>query len=129
MSAARTAVPGVRPPEPGFYIVPIDLTANQALPEQPVQIDKDTDFELTGIQGVATSHLMTLNIRLPSGSQLANVPILWDNLVGTAADPTLIGPHLIYKGGGRGPAVELTDLSGAGNTGQLVFAGIRHFKT
>ena len=110
--------------EPCFYVFNVVLTAAQALRDLAVPIDKDADFLLTGIHGISTG-TYTLNFRLPSGRQFSNVQVQNALLVGTAAEPTLIGPAPVYDRASVGPAVDITDTSGGGNTVTIIFAGIR----
>jgi hypothetical protein len=113
--------------EPCIYPFQVVLTANQALVGQRVLIDSDSDFLLTGIHGTNTG-TYKINFRLPSGRQLSNTPIQSANLIGTANQPTAIGPSPVYVRAGIGPAVDITDTSGAGNTVEICFSGIRRFR-
>jgi hypothetical protein len=113
--------------EPCFYVYQVALTANQALRDQAVPVDRDADFMLTGIHGTSTS-TYTINFRLPSGRQFANTQLHNVNLVGTAAEPALVGPAPVYAAGSVGPALDITDTSGAGNTVEIIFSGIRRLK-
>jgi hypothetical protein len=112
--------------EPCVYVFQVVLTANQALKNQNVPIDPDSDFLWTGIHGSSTG-TYTLNVRLPTGRNLANVALNNTNLIGTANQPTAIGPAPVYPRAGIGPSLEITDTSGAGNTVQICFSGIRRF--
>ncbi len=113
--------------EPAVIPLQLTLTANQPLNLQKVNIDKDSDFILTGIHGTSTGSY-TINFRLPSGRQFANgTQIRNTNLVGTANQPAAIGPELVYPAGGIGPAVDITETSGAGNTIEIIFSGLRRF--
>jgi hypothetical protein len=113
--------------EPAIYTYQVALTANQRLQNQNIPIDPDSDFLLTGIHGTSTGRF-TVNLRLPSGRSLSNVAMSDLNLIGTANQPTAIGPAPVYVAGGIGPALELLDTSGAGNTLEICFSGIRRFR-
>jgi hypothetical protein len=125
------APPAAAPPqyaeEPALYVFQIALTANQTARSQKVPIDPDSDFMLTGLNGTSTG-LYSINLLLPSGRMLANLQLRSDNLVGTANQPTAIGPSPIYPAAGVGPVLDLTDLSAAPNNIEIVFSGIRRFK-
>jgi len=114
--------------EPAQYIFGYTLTANQAVQRIPVNIDRDSDFLLTGINGSSTG-TYTLNVRLPSGRLLGSAQVNNTNFIGTANQPTAIGPPPIYRAGSTGPELDLTDTSGAGNTLQIVFSGIRRLRS
>jgi hypothetical protein len=112
--------------EPCLYVFQLALTALQTLRNQKVPIDVDSDFMLTGIHGTSTGSF-TLNMRLPSGRMLSNNQLQNTNLIGTANQPTAIGPAPVYIAAGTGPALDLTDTSNAGNTLEICFSGIRRF--
>lgn len=116
--------------EPGAYTFNFTLTAGQAVQHIPVNIDRDSDFMLTGLIGVTSSTgAYTLNYRLPSGRLYASSQISNANLLGTANIPTTVGPPPVYRAGSTGPELDLTDTSGNSNTLQIVFAGIRRLRT
>jgi hypothetical protein len=114
--------------EPAVYVVHFTLTALQQVQRIPVTIDKDSEFCLTGVNGSATG-AYTLNFRLPSGRLIASAQMSAANFVGTANQPTAIGPPQVYRSGSSGPELDLTDTSNAGNTIQLIFSGTRRLKS
>ncbi len=114
--------------EPAQYIFNYTLTALQPVTRIPVNIDRDSDFMLTGINGSSTG-TYTLNVRLPSGRLIGSAQVNNTNFIGAANQPTAIGPPPIYRAGSTGPEVDLTDTSNAGNTIQIVFSGIRRLRT
>lgn len=114
--------------EPAQYIFNITLTGSQALTNVPVNIDRDSDFLLTGINGSSTG-AYSLNFRLPSGRLICNQQIRNTNFIGTANQPTAIGPPPIYRAGSTGPQLDLTELTTSSNTLQIVFSGIRRLRT
>lgn len=114
--------------EPAEYVFPYTLTANQLVQTVPVNIDRDSDFTLTGINGSSTG-TFNMNFQLPSGRLYASAFVAASNLLGTANIPTSIGPPPVYRAGSIGPALSLQDTSGAGNTVQICFKGIRRLRT
>lgn len=114
--------------EPAVYQFSITLTAGQHVDNAAVNIDRDTDWLWTGINGNSTG-AYTVNFRLPSGRQLANAELLNTNVIGTANQPTVVGPPPVYRAGSVGPQVTITDTSGAGNTVNIIFTGIRRVRT
>ena len=114
--------------EPAIYPFFVTLTSDQHIADTAVNIDRDSDFLLTGIWGSSTGPY-TLNFRLPSGRQVSTQEILDTDLLGTANQPTAIGPPPIYRAGSNGPQLSLTDVSGASNSIRLYFGGIRRIRT
>lgn len=114
--------------EPAIYVFTITLSANQHVPNVAVNIDRDSDFLLTGLNG-SSAGTYTLNFQLPSGRQVANAEVLNTDILGTANQPTAIGPPPIYRAGSIGPQLTLTDTSGASNAIIIVFSGIRRIRT
>lgn len=111
--------------EPVLIPFSITLTSGQVARSQPVPIEPDSDFLLTGIHGTSTGSY-NINFRLPGGRNFATVPVKNANLVGTAAQPTAIGPAPLYRRGSNGPVIDsITDTSGATNTIELCFTGVR----
>lgn len=114
--------------EPVIYPFVTTLTSDQHVSDVAVNIDRDTDFLLTGIWGSSAGNY-TLNFRLPSGRQISTQEILDTDLLGTANQPTAIGPPPIYRAGSVGPQLTLTDVSGSSNAIRLYFGGIRRVRT
>lgn len=115
--------------EPAIYVFNYTLTALQAVTRVAVNIDRDSDFLLTGINGTSTGGY-TLNVRLPSGRLIASQQMISTQFVSNAPNqPTAIGPPPIYRAGSTGPELDLTDTSNAGNTLQIIFSGLRRLRT
>ena len=114
--------------EPAMYIAVIAMTANQNISDLAVNIDRDSDFMLTGLNGTSDG-AYTLNFRLPSGRQISNAQILNSDILGTANQPTAIGPPPIYRAGSTGPQLTLSETSGLANTARIIFSGIRRIRT
>lgn len=114
--------------EPANYVFTYSLTALQAVQQVAVNIDRDSDFLLTGLNGSSTG-AYTLNFRLPSGRLISSAQILNTDIIGTANQPTAIGPPPIYRAGSTGPQVDLTDTSDADNNVTIIFSGIRRIRT
>jgi hypothetical protein len=131
MTPSASSDPSTQPTyveEPAYYPFSIQLTADQAVTGVSVNIDRDSDFLLTGINGSSDGDY-TLNFRLPSGRQIATSQILNTDLIGTANQPTAIGPPPIYRAGSVGPQLDLTDVSDETNNINIVFSGIRRIRT
>lgn len=114
--------------EPAVYYFTYQLTANQPVQNVSVNIDRDSDFCLTGLNGGSTG-TYTFNFKLPSGRYIANVQMANTDFIGTANQPVAIGPPPIYRAGSVGPQIDLTDTSGATNNIRIAFSGIRRLRT
>jgi len=115
--------------EPATYVFNYTLSSGQAVTRVAVNIDRDSDFALTGINGVSTGGY-TLNVRLPSGRLIGSAQMISTQFVSSNPNqPTAIGPPPIYRAGSTGPELDLTDTSLASNTLQLIFSGIRRLRT
>jgi hypothetical protein len=124
--------PGAQPQfveEPANYVFNYTIPGSTLVQNISVNIDRDSDFMLTGINGSSTSPLFSLNFQLPSGRLICSSPIASANFLGTPNIPTVIGPSPVYRAGSIGPAVTLQDTSGSSNTVQIVFSGIRRLRT
>lgn len=113
--------------EGGDYVLNVSLTANQVANRQPVQIDPDSDFELHGIVGSSTS-TYTLTIRHYNGRAMQSAQVKNTNLVGTPSAPSPLLVPSVYPAGSV-LSVDLTDTSGAGNDVQLIFKGVRRYRS
>lgn len=115
--------------EPCTYVFNYTLTSDQAVTRVPVNIDRDSDFLWTGLNGTSTGGY-TINVRLPSGRLIGSAQMINSQFVSTTPNqPTAIGPPPIYRAGSTGPELDLTDTSASGNTIQLVFSGLRRLRT
>lgn len=114
--------------EPAIYVYTNSLTADQHVDNSSVNIDRDSDFLLTGLNG-SSDGAYTLNFRLPSGRLVSSAEVTNTDLIGTANQPTAIGPPPIYRAGSVGPQLNLTDISGGDNNIIIVFTGIRRIRT
>jgi hypothetical protein len=114
--------------EPAIYVFIQSLTANQHIGQISVNIDRDADFLWTGLNG-SSDGTYTVNFRLPSGRNISNAEILNTDIIGTANQPTAIGPPPIYRAGSSGPQLALTDTSGSTNVVIIIFTGIRRLRT
>jgi hypothetical protein len=131
MTPSASASPANQPEyveEPAIYPFVFNLTADQHVDNVAVNIDRDTDWLWTGINGSSTGEY-TVNFSLPSGRQISNAEILNTDIIGTANQPTAIGPPPVFRAGSTGPKVTLTDISGGSNAVVIIFTGIRRVRT
>jgi hypothetical protein len=122
-----------QPPVPSFYeetfqyVFQISLTSNQVVKEQRQTIDRDADFIWTAIWGTQTG-AYSIQFRDAQGRIMSSGEVRNVNAVGTAQFPVPLMKPRIIPGGGF-ITMNLTELSGAGNTIELVFGGFKRFKT
>ena len=127
------AVQGVMPVAPSGYLdvaygypFAFSLTANQLSLGNPVSIQTDADFMFRGLIFVSTG---TFQVRLYDGQQyaLSSGFINSGCLPNSAGDPYPYVPEVWYPAGGR-ITIDIQDLSGAGNSGQLLFLGANRYR-
>lgn len=117
---------GYRRTEGGYYVYQVTLTASQKLTDQSVVIDGDSDFLILGLCGTQTG-IYRLNFKSGPGRYVAQQGLRNANFVGTGQFPVPLPKPLIVPARGR-IAVDIEDLSVAGNTVELVFIGIRLYR-
>ena len=119
--------------QPGFYdrdcgyVYNVTLSAGQALQQQPVTIDTDSDFVL---RCVAAQYTGPFAFRLidASGSYLS------DNYIGSfvfngnsgLSAPWTVWPDMFFPAGSQ-IKIDITDQSGANNPIQIVFRGVKRY--
>ena len=113
--------------EPVFVAFNIVLTALQVQPNQGVILDPDSDFIWYATFGTQTG-IYEVRFRLPDGRYDCNSRIRNANRVGTGNFPLPQTVPTLYAAGAL-IGVDIADLSNAGNTVQIIFAGLRRFKT
>lgn len=128
--AVVQGIPSV--PPPGFldmafsYPFSFSLTANQVSLGNVVSILIEADFYWRGLSFVSDG---VFAVRFQDGQQyyLSTGFIYSTNLPNTAGDPFPFFPEVYYPAGGR-ITVDLQDLSGGTNTGQLLFIGTSRYR-
>jgi len=128
------ATPTITDPQTGivYYVEagaePFDvvLTSGQELKDLSQYFPKDSLFLITGLAGTQTGAYQ-IQLTLPDGKLLSSAAVRNANLVGTGQFPTVTWPPIKVPQGGKIGINAIKDLSGAGNTIQLVFQGVRLF--
>lgn len=108
------------------YPYTINLTANQTLLGQVVSVLLEADFLWRGLLFVSDG---TFKVRFQDGQQYYTSTdfIFSTNMPNTAGDPFPIFPEVYYPAGGR-ITLDITDLSGSTNTGQILFMGVSRYQ-
>jgi hypothetical protein len=119
------------PPMPGVVEAPFDyiydvvLTADQSLVDQTVSVDVDADFELRGVLIAVSSGSFSMRWNDGQGYYVQNQELLNNNFSSLTPYPSF--PSLVIVAGGR-IGVDITDLSSATNTVQVVFRGVKVYR-
>jgi hypothetical protein len=101
------------------------LTANQALIDQALYTDGDSEFLITSVVGTSTG-AYSIRLKGPTGRYLQSAAVRNTNFVGSAIFPSAILPALLLPANGR-ITLDVTDLSAAPNTIEILFRGIKRF--
>jgi len=126
------AVQGVQSPVSGYldvaygYPFPFSLSANQLSLANQVSIQTDADFVFRGLIFVSDG---IFQARFYDGNNyaLSTGFIQSGCMPNTAGDPFPFVPEVWYPAGGR-ITVDIQDLSGSSNTGQMLFLGANRYK-
>lgn len=110
------------------YIWQVVLAANQMLRDQQQPIDTDSDFVLRAVQLTANTGVFAVRFSDSQGYYLSNGLLRSAIfLVGTVAVPYAVFPELVLPSGGR-IGIDIQDLSGAPNTVELTFRGVKRYR-
>jgi hypothetical protein len=111
------------------YIYDADLSANERR-EDAVKTETDSDFLLLGlILNSFTSILFSLQFRDASGNYFSSAPVLAANYAAKGPVPyTFQGQPRVFPPGSQ-IRIDIVELSGADNSVQLSFVGIKGFVT
>jgi hypothetical protein len=108
------------------YVFPQTVLLANAQGNSVLQIQFDSDFEWIWIVGSSTGNFTILLNDSSTGRNLASAPVLSQNFMGTAQLPfPLVEPYLLARS--TTITAALQDVSGAGNTINLVFRGYKLF--
>lgn len=110
------------------YDIPttIALTGNQNTTVNQA-IERDADFELRAIVLNSQTGIYQVQFVINGWYQLSAGQILNANMQSDPSSPYVIFPAQLIPAGGR-IQINITDLSGAPNTIQIVFRGVKRFQ-
>lgn len=115
----------------GFVDVPFNyvynntLTGLQVLNNETVPIFTEADFAWRGLIFSATG-LFSIQFQDGQGYYLSAGQMFSSNMPNTPGDPWVVFPEVLYPAGGR-IFMNITELSGASNTLQLLFVGVNRY--
>lgn len=109
------------------YDIPVNitLTANESLYQQQ-QIQRDADYVWRGIILNQQTGIYQVQFDINGWYLLSNGQVLNANLASDPSSPYPLFPEMTVPAGGS-IGIRITDLSGAGNTIQMVFRGVKRF--
>jgi hypothetical protein len=109
------------------YDIPINITLTALQTLQTAQIiERDADYVWRGIIANSQTGIYQVRFDINGWYLLSNGQITNANLASDPSAPYPIFPELVVPAGGR-IGINITDLSNAGNTIQIVFRGVKRF--
>lgn len=107
-------------------IYDVTLTANQTLQDfKP--IERDADFVWRAIILNSSTGIYKVQFDVNAWYKLSSGQVLSANLQSDPSSPYPLFPELVVPAGGR-IGIFITDTSGAPNTIEIVFRGVKRFK-
>ncbi|MCC7497327.1 MAG: hypothetical protein IT160_07105 [Bryobacterales bacterium] len=113
--------------EPGIATFDKVLAAGTEYGDLAQNFDKDADFYWTALSGTQTGAYQVQFI-LPDGRNLSTSMINNANVIGTGQFPVPIWPTVLVPAGSK-IGLRLKDTSGAQNTVQICFVGMRRYRS
>lgn len=111
---------------PFNYIYNVVLTASQVLNNEVVSIFTEADFAWRGLIFSATG-LFSVQFQDGQGYYLSAGQMFSTNMPNTPGNPWPVFSEVLYPAGGR-IYLNITDLSVATNTIQLLFVGVNRYR-
>lgn len=109
------------------YVYDVTLTANQVLKDQAVSTMNDADFAWRAAFIAFNTGSFSVRFSDSQGYYLSNGLIVSGNLIGDASSPMPVWPEILIPAGGR-IGVDITETSGAPNTVEIVFRGVKRYR-
>jgi hypothetical protein len=108
------------------YVYNVTLTANQSLNGQLVSIFTQADFAWRALTFTSTGNF-EVQFQDGQGYFLSSGLVYSTNMPNTPGDPWPRFPEVVYPAGGN-IYLNITDLSGSGNTIQILFKGVNRYR-
>lgn len=102
------------------------LSANQELLGQTVQIQTDSDFLLRAWYVSTPSGLFQIRLGDATGYQFSSGLLLSGGISTDPSNPTVFSPQHPFPAGGR-IVIDIQELSGLTNAIQIVFKGVKRY--
>ena len=103
------------------------LSANEARVNQAVSTMNDADFAIRAIYVSVATGSFAIRLSDSQGYYLSNGLVASGNLLGDAASPFPVWPEILIPASGR-IGIDITDTSGAPNTVEIVFRGVKRYR-
>lgn len=103
------------------------LSANQEILGDSVQIQTDADFELRGWYISTATGLFQIRLGDATGYQFSSGLIISSGISSNPSRPTVFSPQHSFPAGSR-VIVDIQDLSGNPNTIQIVLVGVKRYR-
>jgi hypothetical protein len=111
--------------EDGVYTLQRTLAQNDSFDDVRIDIDRDSDFELTHLAGSWAQDL-TINIFSPGMRPIASSQVKIGNCFGTRQFPVPLLRSMVFRRGSQ-LRIAITNLYAGSNAIELLFCGIKHF--
>ena len=110
------------------YVYAVTLTGGQFLRDQSLAVMTDADFLWRALMVTSNTGNFSIRFSDSQGTYLSNGMLLNQNFfLGNLAQVFPILPQVVIPAGGR-IGIDIQDLSGAGNTIQLTFRGVKRYR-
>lgn len=110
------------------YVYAVTLTANQMLRDQVLALATDADFVWRALICDSQTGAYSIRFSDSQGYYLSNAMLPYTAfLYGTTPLPYPVSPELVLPAGGR-IGIDIQDLSGSGNTVELLFRGVKRYR-
>jgi hypothetical protein len=111
------------------FKIPFDvtLTAFQELPNLSRDVPTDADFIWRATIANLQTGAYSIQFKDSQGYEFSNGLIHYINLSASAIAPSVNGHEIVIPAGGQ-IGIHILDLSGAGNTIEILFLGVKRYK-
>jgi hypothetical protein len=110
------------------YVYNVTLAANQFLRDQVLALSTDADFVWRALIAASQTGVYSVRFSDSQGYYLSNGMIPNANfLYGTVPVPYPVFPEIVLPAGGR-IGIDIQDLSGAQNSIELTFRGVKRYR-
>ena len=109
------------------YVYDVVLTALQNLPNQILATTNDADFCWRATFIAVNTGAFAVRFYDSQGYAISNGYIFNGNIQGDASAPYPMFPEIIIPAGGK-IGIDIVDASGAGNTIEIIFRGVKRYR-